>query len=150
MVQTRVIIFVTLILISLPSACQVRVKLPNDYKWKNVYSLQVEDSAILEVKKRGKLKKGDITEIRILRLVPFQDLEKLPDLKGLDEIIIKKSCQELVEYFKTTTMPLTLIDSGPLDLTPRNSKRVIKLSKGYMLIARTTSESAVLNVKQKK
>jgi len=150
MIQMRIIGAVLLIVVSLSSACQVRVKLPNDYKWKNVYSLQVDDSAIFEIKKKGKLRKGDATEIRIIRLVPFQDLEKLPEAKGLDEIIKEKNCQELTEYFKTNTMPLTFIDSGPLDLTPRNSRRIIKLSKGYMLIARTTSENTVIIIKPKK
>jgi hypothetical protein len=147
MIYNRLLICIILILASISSVCQGRVKLPNDYKWKNIYAIQVDDSAVFEVKKRGKLKKGDITEIRIIRMVPFQDLEKLPDSKGLDEIIKEKNCQELTEYFKTNNMPLTFIDSGPLDLTPKNSKRFIRLTKGYMLIARTTSDNTVIVIK---
>lgn len=143
------ILFVVVTIICLNSCKSYFVKVPSDDKWKSISAIYVTDSSIIEITQRGKLLNDERCQVRIVRSVPFQNLESLPDSEGLDELIKNKNCNELTNILKkTSTMPLTYLDSGPLDLTPKNSRKKIKISRGYALIVRTNSSETKIKINQ--
>lgn len=122
---------------------------PDDDKWKCITAIHITDSTTIEITQKAKLTKGEKVEVRLIRSVPFQDLETLPERRGLDDLIRDKNCSELSSILTgISTMPITYLDSGPLDLSPKNSKRIFKVTKGYELIVRTNSPKAKILIKQ--
>lgn len=145
------IIYLLVIYLTIVSCNSSRYVLrpPDDVKWKCIRAIHISDSTKIEITQKGKLTKGEKVEVRLVRSVPFQDLETLPERRGLDDIIKEKNCAELVTIFTgISTMPITYLDSGSLDLSPKNSKRTFKVSKGYELIVRTNSPKAKILIKQ--
>lgn len=148
--KNRIFPTLILVLLFLTSCSRYIVRVPEDNHWKCIKAIQVDNEQTFEITQKARLKKGESVEVRLIKIVPFQDLESLPNSVGLDQLIRDKNCTELADIFRTggATLPITFLDSGPLDLSGKNSKRTIKLTKGYQLIVRTNSPNAKISVKQ--
>lgn len=133
--------------LSLISGCHTGyevVKLIPDNEWHNVYALQADTSKIIDLKKSSKTKKHQAlkfhsdtyTQVRLLRLVPFQDLKHLPDT--------------LAAAADPNAAALRTSDFGPQDISQDGSRRKIFLSAGIQLLSRSNQPNTVLFIKKNK
>jgi len=130
---------VSIITIVLLSSCSSnKIFLNPDNKWHNVYALQAKDTVILKIIQynRGhthKSLKDSKTEVRLIKIRPFMDYEKLPNHVTNPSIELEKT-----------------EDTGPLDISQTGSIRIITLVGGIQLIARTDKNALLKIIKQKK
>jgi hypothetical protein len=124
-----------------PSGCAHVVPLVPDGQWHTVYGIQVPDKQVqIEIEKKNVGKrlcsspKSIRTEVRIVHIESFQELDKLPE----------KLENATPRY---DGIPVTLSDSGPYDMTLKGTKRTISLITGKQLLARTWDPSAWLHLR---
>lgn len=124
------------------TGCAHVVPLKPDSRWHTVYSLQIPSKSIeLEFETvsvpRPACKKNRIpekTEIRILLLESFQNLDALPD--RIEDTVPRAD-----------GIPIVLADSGPYDMTLIGARRIIPLITGKQIVARSSDGCVALKIK---
>ncbi|EMP57114.1 hypothetical protein MSNKSG1_00788 [Marinobacter santoriniensis NKSG1] len=138
--------FIACIATTLLSGCAHTITLKPDSKWHTVWSANRQDSDInINVQKDNHCDEPALaqdTQIRLIRLTHFMDLDNLPD-----------SREETEEFYAGTEhsgVPLRLLDSGPLDMSQNGSTYQIRITKGMALVSRTKEKCSVLLIEKPK
>jgi len=126
----------------LVTACGTRLTPVNDFQWRTLVALQapnLEQQYEITAVRRTQMSEcrhssADTTQIRILELTVFPDYSKLPE---------KLSDAKPDE----SGVPLSLRDSGPLDLTLRGATRIVPLITGKEIIVRTKDPCTAILLK---
>jgi hypothetical protein len=144
LVTIRKELIALILLIVIYSGCKTEydtVELISDNKWHNVMAVQADTTIVLVIKKTTKESKcdwnafaaGQHTDLRWIRVLPFQNLDKLVDTLRSDKD--PNSAEQRTS------------DLGSLDISQDGSKRIIVLTAGIQLLSRSNQPNSILLIK---